>query len=83
MPVNKAVRMGDYLRYALFDKYFKKMGCHQSRRHRLAGVATVLTSCCRGTTPGAAPPIRRPAGPSASAAATITRAIRTRWPHGC
>ena len=24
----KASRMGDYLRYALFDKYFKAIGCH-------------------------------------------------------
>ncbi|MBO3102122.1 exoglucanase CbhB [Cellulomonas fengjieae] len=25
--VNKAAKMGDYLRYALFDKYFKTIGC--------------------------------------------------------
>ena len=25
--VKKAAKMGDYLRYALFDKYFKEMGC--------------------------------------------------------
>ncbi|WP_176736496.1 glycoside hydrolase family 48 protein [Oligoflexus tunisiensis] len=25
----KASRMGDYLRYAMFDKYFKPIGCHQ------------------------------------------------------
>lgn len=27
MDVSRAVKMGDYLRYSLFDKYFKKMGC--------------------------------------------------------
>jgi Glycosyl hydrolase family 48 len=25
--VAKAAKMGDYLRYAMFDKYFKTMGC--------------------------------------------------------
>ncbi len=27
LPVDKASRMGDYLRYSLFDKYFKQPGC--------------------------------------------------------
>ena len=29
--VRKASKMGDYLRYALFDKYFKEMGCQDPR----------------------------------------------------
>ncbi len=27
LAVSKAAKMGDYLRYSFFDKYFKKMGC--------------------------------------------------------
>lgn len=27
--VSKATRMGDYLRYSMFDKYFKEIGCRQ------------------------------------------------------
>ena len=30
--VAKAAKMGDYLRYALFDKYFKQIGLHRRRR---------------------------------------------------
>ena len=35
----KAAKMGDYLRYAMYDKYFKKIGncvgaVHLRRRHR-------------------------------------------------
>ena len=29
VTVNKAARLGDYLRYAMFDKYFMKPGCHR------------------------------------------------------
>ncbi len=36
VPVAKASRIGDYLRYALFDKYFKAIGCQS-------------TSCTPGT----------------------------------
>jgi hypothetical protein len=28
VPVAKAAELGDYLRYSFFDKYFKKLGCH-------------------------------------------------------
>ena len=31
IPVEKAVWMGDFLRYAMFDKYFKKLGCRSPR----------------------------------------------------
>jgi hypothetical protein len=27
IPVDKAAKLGDYVRYAFFDKYFKKIGC--------------------------------------------------------
>jgi hypothetical protein len=27
VPVDKAAKLGDYLRYSFFDKYFKKIGC--------------------------------------------------------
>ena len=27
LPIDKATKMGDYMRYNLFDKYFKKIGC--------------------------------------------------------
>jgi hypothetical protein len=30
--VHKASRMGDYLRYSLFDKYFKRIGCESTGR---------------------------------------------------
>ena len=30
VPAAKASRMGDYLRYALFDKYFKTIGCQST-----------------------------------------------------
>ena len=29
--LGKAARMGDYLRYATFDKYFKRLGSHSER----------------------------------------------------
>ena len=28
VPVAKAAKLGDYLRYSFFDKYFKPLGCH-------------------------------------------------------
>jgi len=31
VPVDKATKMGDYLRYCFFDKYFKKPGCQNPR----------------------------------------------------
>lgn len=31
VPTAKAARMGDYLRYAFFDKYFKRLGCRSPR----------------------------------------------------
>ncbi|GAA3415799.1 hypothetical protein GCM10018952_41640 [Streptosporangium vulgare] len=34
--ITKAAKMGDYLRYAMYDKYFKKQGC-------------TSTSCAAGT----------------------------------
>ena len=79
--------MGDYLRYAMFDKYFKQIGncvgaVDLPGGHR-QGLAR--TTCCPGTTPGAARPTRRPAGRGGSAPATTTSATRTRsrpgrWP---
>lgn len=35
--VDKAAKMGDYLRYAMYDKYFQKMGCdHQYQTNNCA-----------------------------------------------
>ena len=58
-PSPRAAKMGDYLRYAMFDKYFKK---HRLRRPALPGRHRQRfgrTTCCPGTTPGAARPTRR------------------------
>jgi hypothetical protein len=30
VPVAKAAKLGDYLRYSFFDKYFKKLGCQNT-----------------------------------------------------
>ena len=75
--------MGDYLRYAMFDKYFKKIGTAPRRRCPAGtGKRQPSTTCCPGTTPGAAPTTRRPAGPGGSAPATPTSATRTRSRRG-
>ena len=78
--VAKAAKMGDYLRYAMFDKYFKKIGncvgastCAGGHRQGLGALPA-----CPGTTPGAARPTRPPAGRGGSAPATTTSATRTR-----
>ena len=45
--VAKAAKMGDYLRYAMYDKYFKKPGCTSTalrRRHRQGAARTYLLS---------------------------------------
>ena len=71
-------KMGDYLRYALFDKYFKTMGCQSpSCAGRPTSVAA-RTTCCPGTTRGAARPPRPAAGRGASARAPRTAGTRTR-----
>ena len=46
--------MGDWLRYSLFDKYFKTMGCTSPEAARPAATTIRRTTCCPGTTPGAA-----------------------------
>ncbi len=80
--VAKAAKMGDYLRYSLFDKYFKTIGCTSPSCPR-ARAAAASTTCCPGTTPGVARSTRRPAGPGASGRRTRTSGTRTRWPRGC
>jgi hypothetical protein len=38
IPVDKASKMGDYLRYAMFDKYFKPMGCVSKNEQGATGM---------------------------------------------
>ena len=78
--VTKAAKMGDYLRYAMFDKYFKKIGncvgaAHLRRRQRqgLGALPDVLVlRLGRRDRPG------QPDGPGGSVPATPTSATRTR-----
>ena len=59
----------------------RRSALHRARAARPAPARTARpTTCCPGTTPGAAPPTPRRAGPGASAPATTTAATRTRWP---
>ena len=75
----KAAKMGDYLRYAMFDKYFKTIGLHRPAAARPARTTIRPTTCCPGTTPGAARSRSRARGRCASAPAPRTAATRTRW----
>ena len=59
-----AAKLGDFLRYSMFDKYFKQISANCSQQGSVAcpaGTArpTRTPTCCPGTTPGAAPPRRR------------------------
>ena len=56
--------MGDWLRYALFDKYFKTMGCTAPEVRARQGLRFARTTCCPGTTRGAGRCRRRARGRS-------------------
>ena len=77
--VAKAAKMGDYLRYAMYDKYFKKLGLHRRHdlpgRHRQGQLALPAVLVLRL---GRRDRHQRPAGRGASAPATTTSATRTR-----
>jgi hypothetical protein len=81
--VAKAAKMGDYLRYAMYDKYFKKIGNCVGPSTCPAGTGknSSSTTCCPGTTPGAARPTRRRLGLADRLQRHTTSATRTRWPR--
>lgn len=79
--IGKAAKMGDYLRYAMYDKYFKKIGNCVGATSCPAGTGKDASHYLMswyyawgGATATAA------AGPGGSAPATRTAATRTRWP---
>jgi len=37
LPINKVIKMGDYLRYCFFDKYFKPLGCQDKNAQGATG----------------------------------------------
>ena len=79
--IGKAAKMGDYLRYAMFDKYFKRVGNCVGPAACPAGTgknsAHYLMSWYYAW--GGATDTSAPAGRGASVTAPRTRATRTRW----
>ena len=78
--VAKAAKMGDYLRYAFYDKYFKQPNCTRRPAPR-APARTARPTCSPGTTRGAArwtAPGRGGSVPATTTAVTRTRSRRGR-----